>query len=397
MRLHRPRRLHGALEPGQEYWYRFHTRDVDGPIGRFRTLRPPDSREPVRVVFYSCQGWQPGYFTAHAGMAAEEDIDLVVCLGDYIYERTDDRGPRQDTIGPNGDGEAQTLPEYRAKYRLYRSDPHLQAMHAAHPHLAIWDSHDIESGGVEGSPTDINGQLRRLPYSQRLRAGILSFFENFPQTRFGGDPRRLYRTVRLGRHAELFLTDQQLYRDPYPCAFSFPPKPCPEALAPGRTYLGARQKAWFKDRLRRSEATWKLWGTSVFLMSLDLLPGVPFNTGQWDGYAAERRELLEFALANGIDDIAAFSGDLHTFFAGQVTTTGRIGGRPAATEFLGGSIRLFGIPEGGSARARAARVDSRPRPRPFSEHAARSSTRHLAYTEQRHRGYLVAECPPRTS
>ena len=101
-------------------------------IDPLRTRRPPDSAEPVRIGFFSCQGWQAGFYTAHAGLAAEE-LDLVVSLGDYIYELTDDDGPREDTIGPEGDGEAQTLAEYREKYHLYQSDPDLQGPWRANP------------------------------------------------------------------------------------------------------------------------------------------------------------------------------------------------------------------------------------------------------------------------
>lgn len=119
-------------------------------------------------------------------------------------------------------------------------------------------------------------------------------------------------------------------------------------------------------------------------MSLDLLPGIPFNTGQWDGFVAERQEVLEFALANGIDDIAAFSGDLHTFFAGQVTTTGRSAGRPAATEFLGGAITSDGIATSIAGAANQPLVAN------LTEQV-RLINPHLAYVNDREHGYCVAE------
>jgi len=103
------------LKPGSQYYYRFETKGGSSPVGRFRTLRPADSREPVRVVFFSCQDYQAGFYNAHRAIAAE-DADLVISLGDYVYERTFYEGPRKDTLGANGDGEVQTLPEYRAKY-----------------------------------------------------------------------------------------------------------------------------------------------------------------------------------------------------------------------------------------------------------------------------------------
>ena len=113
------------LDPGQQYWYRFFTCNESSPVGRFRTARPADSREPVRIGFFSCQNYAAGYYTAHRGLLGEPDLDLVVCLGDYIYEQTgeDSIPERRDRTGVNRDSEVQTLPEYRDKYRLYHGDP----------------------------------------------------------------------------------------------------------------------------------------------------------------------------------------------------------------------------------------------------------------------------------
>jgi alkaline phosphatase D len=81
-------RVGEGLRPGEQYFYRFATRGVDSPVGRFVTARPRDSREPVRIGFFSCQDYQAGFYTAHAGLAQEPDLDLIVSLADYIYERT---------------------------------------------------------------------------------------------------------------------------------------------------------------------------------------------------------------------------------------------------------------------------------------------------------------------
>jgi len=86
-------RVGEGLRPGEQYFYRFATRGVDSPVGRFVTARPRDSREPVRIGFFSCQDYQAGFYTAHAGLAQEPDLDLIVSLGDYIYERTFYEGP----------------------------------------------------------------------------------------------------------------------------------------------------------------------------------------------------------------------------------------------------------------------------------------------------------------
>src|SRR5215211_4707363 len=117
----------GRLKPAHEYYYRFHTKNKNSRGGKFRTLPPADSNQAIKVGFYSCQSYEAGYFTAQAALAKEKDLDLVLCLGDYIYEHHYYDGPpaRVDTTGANKDGDVQTLAEYRDKYRFYQSDKQL--------------------------------------------------------------------------------------------------------------------------------------------------------------------------------------------------------------------------------------------------------------------------------
>jgi alkaline phosphatase D len=375
------------LRPGEEYFFRFHTRTTDSPVGRFRTVRPPDSREPVRIAVWSCQDYESGFFAAHRALALE-DLDLVVMVGDYVYERAAEGGVREDKTGANRDGDAQTLGEYRAKHRLYRSDPDLQALHAAHPQVAFWDSHDVEAMGSDDETSDQYGAPRRVSHSARLRNGIRAFLEYMPQRAHFKDRTRLYRSLKLGANAELLLTDEQLYHDPYPCAFSFPPTECPAAYDPGRTYLGEAQKAWLKRTLARSDATWKLFCGGAMMMGHEMTPGRAYNTGQWDGFRAEREEIMRFVLDRRIDNVVRLSGDIHTFFAGQVTTSGDSSGTPAAVELIGGSMTSLGIPEGFSAQT-GGRVP--PEVIAAATEQSRSTNTHIVYEEQRHRGYKVVE------
>jgi alkaline phosphatase D len=392
-RIALPRRL----RPGEDYWYRFVTLDDISPVGHFRTRRTGGTGGDVRIAFFSCQGWEAGYYTAHAGLAREPDLDLVVSLGDYIYEETDDVGPRRDETGVNRDGNAQTLAEYRQKYRLYRSDPNLQAMHAAHPFVCIPDDHDLESGyhaaGLgDGGEGETQGFPRRVPFSERKRAALLALFENMPVPRIRGDRDRLFRSIRIGRHAEVFLTDLHRHSHPYPCRSG--PKlgpialgPCDERFDRSRSMLGGAQKAWLKRGLRQSDATWKVWGSTVMMQALEYGPGLPFNLGQWDGFAGERQELMETILAERIDNVVVVSGDIHTFFAGRVTTTGTFDRPTGAVEFVGGSISSEGIPDTISDERYKDVLGA------FTDNV-RALNPHMAYAETRHRGYCVVTCRP---
>jgi alkaline phosphatase D len=378
-----------GLAPGQEYFYRFHTKSTSSPVGRLRTLRPPDSRQPLRLGVFSCQSYEAGYYTAHAGLAAEPDLDMVICLGDYVYEHHYYNGPsgRVDKTGANHDGDVQTLAEYRDKYRFYKADPDLQAMHAAHPFVPIWDDHEVEDNYAGATPDSVskdparlendNAYPRRIPFAERRRNGYASFFEYQPFLRTRPAGTKIYRTVPLGANGTLFLTDERQYRSPQPCHDQLL-LPCGEDNAPTATMLGSDQKAWFKNALAADGATWKLWANELVLMSLDSAPGVAFNPDQWDGYAAERAEILGFVHDRGIGNLVALTGDIHTYLAGNVTTTGRFGGKGVGTEFVGGSITSQGL------EALA----------PLSS-VLRATNPQLQYVNFTRRGYMVVEAGPR--
>ena len=380
-----------ALGPGEELYYRFATRHESSPAGRFRTSRPPDSREPVRVAFWSCQSYQSGYYTAHRGLAHEKDVDLVCAIGDYIYEKSGDKdGPRTDPL-PN----AQLLDEYRAKYRLYKSDRNLQAMHAAHPFVAIWDDHEVESSYYNETEGNRQGATPRIPFPKRRENGYRAFFEHLPLIRFRHNRDRIYRRIPLGRHAEIFLTDLHQYSPSASPDCSGTPSagpillgPCPNATAPGRSLLGANQRRWLEDGIAGSSATWKLWGTSMMLMALDSANHWTLDIGEWSGWEWERNLLAENLHRRGVKNIASFSGDIHTYFAGTWTTTGRSDGKPVGPEFVAGSISSYTIAENfkqnGVPEAEAALLVERlPENNP-----------HLAYVNSTRHGYAVATVRP---
>ena len=341
-----------GLDPAEQYFYRFVTGNSSSPIGRFRTAPPKDSKTPIKIVFYSCQNYQNGYYNAQRAIANERDVDVVVCLGDYIYESNqyEDRKVRDESVGRNGDSDAQFIDEFRQKYHVYKSDPDLKAMHAAHPFIAIWDDHESENNnaGANESPSTTPGQTnngfpRRVPYLERRANGYKAFFNFHPRTRFKGERDRIYEDYRLGKLVDLILTDERQYRDIQPCGDGIV-TPCPEADDP-RGLLGAAQKDWWKRTLHASPANWKVWGNQVMLMNFEITDTTDAIIDEWDGYKAERRELMNHITHHGIKDVVGITGDIHNFFAGTVTNSGKSDGTPAMTEFVGGSASSPGLPE----------------------------------------------------
>jgi alkaline phosphatase D len=341
-----------GLDPSEEYFYRFLTKNSSSPVGRFRTAPPLDSNQGLRIVFYSCQNYQTGYYNVQRAIAKEKDVDLVICLGDYVYESNqyEDIKIRDEATGRNKDGVAEFIDEWREKYRLYKSDPDLKAMHAAHPYLAIWDDHEVENnnaGDTESpatTPGETNdGHPRRMPYLERRANGYKAFFNYHPRARFKGDRNRIYEDYRIGKLVHLLLTDERQYRDPQPCgdAIVFP---CPESVDP-RDMLGDQQKDWWKRTMQASKAKWKVWGNQLMLMNFAIDSGTDAIMDEWDGYQAERTELMTHLTHHGIENVVGITGDIHNFFAGTVSTNGKSTGTPAMTEFVGGSATSPGLPE----------------------------------------------------
>jgi alkaline phosphatase D len=342
-----------GLKPDHQYFYRFVTKDSKSRVGRFKTAPPLNSNKPIRIAFYSCQHYEAGFYNAQRAIANEKDLDLVLCLGDYIYEYGGGNGVRVDRSGNNHDGDTQLLDEYWSKYRLYKADKDLQAMHEAHPFLSVWDDHEVEDNYADGQPsshqndptkTQLQNYPRRVPFGQRELNGHQAFFNYMPRSRFKGDRDRVYEEYRLGKLVDILMTDERQYRDRQPCNDA-QLQGCPEADDP-RTMLGPRQLEWFKSRLVGAPTTWKVWATELMVMATRLAPGVPAQVDSWDGYGYERKQILDHILDNNVQNVVAITGDIHTFFAGTAYTTGdQATGRAAFPEFVGGSATSTGLPE----------------------------------------------------
>ena len=335
-----------GLKAHEQYYYRFSTRTTDGPVGRFRTALPADSRQPVHFAFWSCQDFTHGFYNAHDLLAAE-DLDFVVCLGDFIYAETEEAGAsavRSDPIGRvPGAGQkrqALTLEDYRAKYRLYRSDPALRRVQARFPTVMLWDDHEV-ANNYAGAEAD-GGLPPEVHYTvARKRAAYKAFFESMPYSPPVGD--RIYRTLKFGRTVDLIVMDQRQYRANQPCNDAIAPA-CPELGQP-RAFLGAPQMGFVQNALLSSKAAWKVLANEVMIMPVKLPNNVFAQFDSWQGYPVEREQLVGFIESKGIKDVVFATGDIHTFIAGDVRTLGGAG-PSVAVELVGGSITSRGIGEG---------------------------------------------------
>ena len=202
-----------GLRPDRWYWYRFRAGNAESPIGRTRTLPAPDIMpDRVRFAVTSCQNWEQGLFTAYDQMALD-DVDLVLHLGDYIYEYEG----RKDKVRMHHGGEIDSLDDYRARYAQYRSDPLLQRMHAACPWFLTWDDHEFDNNCAD----DISEEegVDPVAFLERRANAYQAYYEMMPLRRSSmpaGSDMKLYRRASYGRLAELLVLDTRQYRTDQP-------------------------------------------------------------------------------------------------------------------------------------------------------------------------------------
>ena len=302
-----------GLRPASWYWYRFRSGSEISPVGRTRTAPEAGANpERLRFAFASCSQYEHGYFTAYRRLA-EEDLDLAVHLGDYIYEYAAQEyvapeGNVRDHVGP----EMVTLANYRQRHAQYKTDPDLQAAHAAVPWIVTWDDHETENNYADEIPED--GQPREA-FRDRRAAAYQAYWEHMP---LRGEPPRgidlpLYRRLTFGRLAEFNVLDTRQYRTDQPCGDESPGR-CPERSDPAATITGAEQERWLLGGIR--SARWNVLAQQIFLAQIDLVEGPDrgFYVDGWDGYLASRDRLLDFiAQRQPVDpvNLVVLTGDWH--------------------------------------------------------------------------------------
>ena len=276
-----------GLEPDTWYWYRFTVGDRTSPVGRTRTAPASGAEvERLRFAFASCQDYEAGHYTAHEHLS-REDVDLVLFLGDYIYEHPPGRGGvrRHRSAAPVD------LAGYRRRYGEVKADPALQAAHAHAPWLCTWDDHEVEGNYAGGHPGDPDGDEEA--FRARREAAYQAWYEHMPVRAAPPDDGGItvHRSLDWGDLARLYLLDGRQHRSDQPCDAPGDVGPaCAERGDPDRTMLGAEQEAWLEDQLAGSRARWNVVGQQTVLTANPLAaPGTPYNLDQWDGYPAARR------------------------------------------------------------------------------------------------------------
>lgn len=367
-----------GLQAGRDYWYRFTAGSARSPIGHTRTAPRPDAANArLRLAVASCQQYEHGYYAAYRHML-DDDLDLIVHVGDYIYETSWGVNPIRSHNAP----EIFTLDDYRARYALYRGEPELQAAHAAYPWLVTWDDHEVENDYAgETSEGDDPAEW----FLARRAAAYHAYYEHMPLPRGAvpyGSQMRLFTQRSFGQLANFLMLDSRQYRTPLACTDRARRNSrsvnCPELFDIQRTKLGEWQENWLAARMLASRSRWNLFAQGTVMAYIDDLPGPgeAFWNDGWNGYPAARARLMEIMVQSKISNPIVLSGDIHSFLVSNQHHTPNDRESPiVASEFVTTSITSQGVAQ--------ASLDAR-----------RTENPNVLFASSERRGYVLLDLQP---
>jgi alkaline phosphatase D len=331
--------VHG-LKAARWYWYRFSVGSAVSPIGRTRTAPHFNSCvDQLSFAFASCQHYEQGYYTAYRHMA-EEPLDLVVHLGDYIYEG----GVNANAVRHHNSPEIMTLVDYRNRYALYKGDPDLQRAHASFPWIVTWDDHEVENNYANDIPEN---NVPPEVFLERRAQAYQAYYEHMPLRPTSlpqGPDLLLYRRLRFGDLAEFNVLDTRQYRTNQPCGDGTKPY-CDEVFNPEATMLGDEQESWLFRNLDKSKAKWNVLAQQVMMAKYESAPGPDqsISMDKWIAYPAGLNRLLNFLYERKPSNPIVLSGDIHSNWVADLKTNFDDPNSPVVgSEFVGTSISSGG-------------------------------------------------------
>jgi alkaline phosphatase D len=410
-----------GLLPATTYTYTFGVGGATSPVGRTRTAPAPSAANSgLRFGMVSCSNYTGGYFSAYRHLAARDDLDFVLHLGDYLYEygNGDDRYGPSTLVGKRDHDPASemvSLSDYRRRHALYKADPDLAELHRKNAFITTWDDHEVTNDtwreGAQNHQPTVEGEY--LPRRNRSYQAYDEWMPiRLPEARTAAET-RIYRRLRFGTLADLTMLDERQYRDKQTS-----PLDGETIDDPDRTMLGPEQQAFVDDGLTAAGSPmWRLFGNSVQIMPVKApplpaplatalatlqggpqpvsLPGSGFAllVDPWDGYTANRQRVLQLAHERGVGDAVFLTGDIHSTWAADLPLDpGTYTGSPTAAspsagiEFVCPSVTSDNLDEitGSPPRTTSVAV----------EEAIQAANRHIKELEFDSHGYSVVDLTP---
>ena len=411
-----------GLNAGQRYFYRFMVNGEYSPMGSTCTL-PTGDVSRFRMAVASCSNYPQGYFHAYDDIA-KSDVDVVLHLGDYIYEYA--RGVyvnpiAEETLGRAVEpvNEILTTDDYRARYATYRADKDLQAAHAAHPWICVWDDHELMNNTWKSGAENHNEGEGN--FDERIAMARKVYHEWMPiRTAAQTDQAPIYRQFQIGNLADLIMLDtrlhgrdeQLIYQRDIPKAGGAEAFVKTMLMDPNRSILGAEQENWLASQLAAGKdrgATWQIIGQQVLMGKL-IMPvlaedaidtsslseryrkrleglkqigeaGLPMNLDAWDGYPV-CRERIHGVFKQFASNPVVLAGDTHNGWAFNM--------RDAKGDAIGVEIGTPGITSPGMEAYL-------PAPPEMMQEALKASSEELYDLDTSRRGWTHIEFTPETT
>jgi alkaline phosphatase D len=344
-----------GLKPGARYWYRFSAAGETSRVGTVRTTPAASARaDRLRLGVAGCQHYEAGLFTAYKHLSQEPDLDAIFHYGDYIYEGAGGKGcPVSKEAADKGrvcfrehaGGEIYSLDDYRRRYAQYKTDPDLQAAHAAAAFLSSYDDHEVDNNWAGDDDQDATP---REVFRLRRAAAMQAWYENMPVRRSSfpvAGAVRMHRRIDWGDLLRVQVLDTRQFRSGQICGAKPLDRCLPLDATPRPTILGEAQAAWLEQGLS-GDQRWNLLAQQVMVMPF-LYPGTRgagrTNLDSWSGYAASRERLVAAIQARKLTNVVISTGDVHQHHAGVVPSREGAWDSPAvATEFVSTSISSGG-------------------------------------------------------
>jgi alkaline phosphatase D len=369
-----------GLQPGREYWYRFHAGSEVSRTGRTKTAPPADAAlDRLRFAMCGCNHYEAGYFTAFRGIA-DEAFDFVFHSGDYIYEDRADGGRNPAVVRQHNSEELFTLVDYRNRYALYKSDHNLSAAHASAPFIMAWDDHEVDNDYAG------NADERDTPpevFLLRRAAAYQAYYENMPLRRAAfprGPDMRMYRRLKFGTLIDMSVLDTRQYRSDQVCGGGIVTG-CTAAADPARSILGEEQERWLFEQLPTVKATWTVIAQQVPMFARDASganPQAQYSMDKWDGYTADRDRVFARLRETKAPNPIVLSGDVHNHYGSDL----KMDFRNPRSETIGAEFTNTSITSGSDGTEVATIWEQ-----------IRSANPHVKYHSAR-RGYVACTATP---
>jgi len=299
-----------GLEPARVYFYRFKTSGYISPVGRTRTTPALGAAvNQLKYAMASCQHWEEGWYHAHRAIAADNP-DLVLFLGDYMYEKPSGQAAEFKVRGLAASADTTTLALYRTRHAQHKTDVDLQAAHAVAPWAVVFDDHEVMNNW---NSTTSPASAARKGYA------FQAFYENTPirsTAKPSGSSINIYRQLNWGNLARFHLMDTRQYR-----SAQATDKDCAGYRNTSRTLTGTAQEQWLLKAFDTKPATWDFLGQQVFFAQRDTdgkSATCDSSNDSWDGYSASRDRITKGWVDRNIPNPIVLTGDVHRHWAADL-------------------------------------------------------------------------------